>query len=227
MFVVWLFGALCTTAYGVAPKSYRCWKIEQTNGLYGDCVTYACPQAIKVVFKNGKWTNLAKGPGWLLYILNPDQKIYCTTTLDKWACNNIQLGSIIDEKKMKQVRTTEEKKIAGVTAVRIDYEPISGRRDWIQKKVGRSTYWVAKDINLPDAVTHIICGDSGLTNLHAVPLRTEMNRHFVAPLNTISITQVDVPGNFFEMPAGFKYTDKPPDLMNAGVGDIIKDMTGL
>jgi hypothetical protein len=222
-----LFLALTAgTTYGASPKTYHCWRIEQSNGLYGACTIYACSQAIKVVFKNGKWTNLAKGPNWLLYILNPDQKIYCTTTLENWKCNLVQLGSIVDEKKMTTVRRHEEKTIAGLTAVRIDYEPIPGRKDWVQKRVGRSTYWVAKDINLPDPVTHVICGESGLSNLHAIPLRTEANHHFVAPLDTTSITKVDVPASFFDMPGGYKYTDEAADLMNAGVGDIIRDMTG-
>jgi hypothetical protein len=181
---------------------------------------------VKIVFKNGKWINLAKAPDWQLYVLNPAGKIYCTTSLDRWKANLLQPKTIIDMKNIELVRSHEETRICGIPAIRLEYRMKNGRgvpRDSMSKLV----YWVARDIELPDPISHIICGNSSLPQLHAIPLRTQATGEVKKPLDTTSITQVDMPMQFFDMPTGYKYTEKAYDVMDAGIGDIIKDMTGL
>ena len=39
--------------------------------------------------------------------------------------------------------------------------------------------------------------------------------------------QIDLPLSFFGMPVGCKETKRPDDVMNSGVMDVVRDMTGF
>ncbi len=207
-----------TTAPG--GKQLRCWRIEQDNMLFGQCTIYACDQALKVVFKNGKWMNLARAPGWELYVFNPREKVYYHTPLDKWKANSVQLGLINSAPGTIVTRTTRTQRIAGQVAVQflplINGKPANG-----------GNCWIARDIVLPDQVYHVLCGNALLPQLHGLPLRVCVGSAELSnSVDTKSCVQTNMPASFFDLPKGYQLTAKPEDVMNTGIMDVVKDMTG-
>jgi hypothetical protein len=199
-------------------RQLHCWCIHQQSQLFGECTIYACSEALKVVFKSGKWSNIARAPAWELFVLNPSQKIYCHTPLDKWKANEFHLN-LVNSGKTELVRTKQVQKIGGLWAVAM-----------VGKSAGKqemnATYWVARDIHLPDQIYHVLCGNAFVPQLHALPLKVSMHTAMLQDsVNTTSASQVDLPFTFFDLPKNYKLAAHPEDVMNTGVMDVVKDMT--
>jgi hypothetical protein len=198
----------------------HCWRIEQQNFFFGECTIYACPEALKVTFVNGKWMNIAKAPGWELYVLNPGQKVYFHTPLDKWKANKVQ-QNLLNATAAELINTHKTSKIAG----QIVEETVSKVKDSQQIN---AHYWIARDMKLPDQIYHVICGNDIAPNLHAIPFKIAMKSNMVTDaVDTKSCSRVDLPSSFFDLPSGYKMTSNAEDVMNTGVTGIIKDMAGF
>jgi hypothetical protein len=201
-----------------ASKQLHCWRLEQSNAIFGECTIYACPEALKIVFKNGKWMNIARAPGWELFVFNPKEKIYSHTPLDKWKANTFHFG-LMNAASTKLVRTAHLQRIGGLWAVEMIPTGTAGQRV-------NERYWVARDLGLPDQISHVLCGNALLPQLHSVPLRVSMNTDAVQnTVDTTSSSQIDLPVTFFDIPTGYKLAAHPEDVMNSGVMDVVKDMT--
>jgi len=213
-----------TPAAKSAVKTFHCYRLKQKNVLFGECTVYASPQALKIVFTNGKFVNLCKAPDWQLYVINPREKIYNSVSLDKWQANKLQLDSMAASRKVELIETKETKKIAGLTAVKI----VPAVRTGGNRAREYGIYWVARDIHLPDQISHVMCGNSLLPTLHKIPLSVSMDSAVLrSSLTTTAADEVDMPVSFFDLPKGMKYTSHHEDVMNTGVMDIVKDMTGF
>jgi len=208
-----------------AAKHINCWRLEQKNILLGDCVVYASPTAIKVVFKNGKWVDIARAPDWELFVVNPDQKIFCRTTIDKWKINSVKLTAVVTNSgTTKVVKTGLRGRICGLPAFELKPNDVSVKPG----EGSANSFWVAQDLVMPEAICHIMCCNSFLPQLHAVPLRVRANVSVGSYLlDTTLVRQLDVQPTFFDLPPGLKETKNPEDIMNSGVMDVVKDMTGM
>ncbi|MBS1999445.1 MAG: hypothetical protein JSS86_24125 [Cyanobacteria bacterium SZAS LIN-2] len=207
-----------------ASKTYHCYRLRQKNELFGDCTVYACPQALKIVFDSGKWMNIAQAPDWELYVLNPREKVCSHTPLNKWKANSLMLGSINDSVATRPFMTDETQKIAGLTAVKM----VQGVRTAAGVSRTGSSFWVARDVKLPDQIYHVMCGNSLVQQLHRMPLRIHLNAgNLATSLDTTACSQVDLPASFFAVPKDFKVSPHPEDVLNTGVMDVVKDMTSF
>lgn len=206
------------------PIVLHCWRIEQQSSVFGDSIMYASPEAVKIVFKNGKWMNLAHAPGWELYVYNPREKVYWHTPLDQWKLKVGPLQAAVSAGPQTFVRSNRLAKIGGLWAVRL----IPRGRRLVDEHSETSGYWVARDLQFPEAIYRIACGNAFLPNLHALPLQVGVK---IGGMNmgvdTTSAGQVDLPAVFFNMPTGFRETKDPQEVMNTGIMDVVKDMTDL
>jgi hypothetical protein len=206
----------------------HCWRIEQTNLLWGDLTIYASAEALKVVTKNGKWMDIARAPAWKPYVLSPTSKTFCFVPLEKWDQSPLKINTL-NLAAVEWVHTKEEQKIGGLQAIKIVPKASVGRRN----KIAGGDYWISRDLQLPDPVCHMLCGNAALPQLHAVPLRVSIGNnsigstHTAYSVNTISASQVDLPATFFDLPKDFKETKQVQEVMSAGVMDVVKDMTGF
>jgi hypothetical protein len=215
----------CAPAWAAeAPKTkgpdrlVHCWRIEQENIYFGQCTIYACSEALKVTFINGKWMNICRAPAWELYVLNPGQKVYFHTPLDKWKANKFQLN-VLNATGSELVPTHEIGKIAGQFVLQT-ISKVRGKQETLAK------YWTARDLHFPDPIYHVLCGNDMAPQLHALPLKVVMNSSMLQNVvDTKSCVKVDLPLSFFDMPPGYRITANPEDVMNTGVMDIVKDMT--
>lgn len=209
-------------------RQLHCWKIEQKNMLWGDTTIYACSEALKVVTKNGKWMDLAKAPGWKPFVLSPANKTYCFVPLEQWDKSPLRV-STLNLAAVEWIRTKEEQKIGGLQAIRVVPKASKGRKN----KIASGSYWISRDLQLPDPICQMLCGNAALPQLHAVPLRVSVGSGsfgaagVVDSVDTISASQVDVPVTFFDMPKDYKETKQIQEVMSAGVMDVVKDMTGF
>jgi hypothetical protein len=226
---LWCFLGSATIAFGsesaksVPPaKQLHCWRIQQKNSFFGDCTVYACSEAVKIVFKSGKYMNLARAPGWELFVFNPGGKIYCRTALDKWKANGLQLDLATSSVPPQLVRTGQVQTVCGLVAVEVVPKSVGA----VHGRDMESSYWVARDLHLPDQICHILCGNGMLPMLHAVPLKVCTSSTVGNTMETTSASKIDLANTFFDMPKGYKETKDPQEVMNSGIMDVVKDMTG-
>jgi hypothetical protein len=214
---------VCRPSFASQPKMIKCWYIEEHNQLLGDCQIYACPQALKIVFFNKKWIDIAKAPDWELYILSPIAKLYWHTPLDKWKGTNlIQSASAID-RKVKPTKTGQTEKICSLTAVKY----IASAKEPGRNSMEEEQYWVTKDLALPRQISHIVCGNAGMADVDGFPLRAFAKRYSVKPtviIDTATAKSKTVPEDFFKLPSGYKYTDKPEAVMSGGVMNLLEQV---
>jgi hypothetical protein len=221
---VTLSAFVCWPSSARQPKMVKCWYIEEHNKLLGDNQIYASQQAVKIVFFNKKWIDIAKAPDWELYVLSPTAKIYWHTPLDKWKGTIlIQSASAID-RKVKPIKTAETKKICSFTALKYT---ATGTEPDMRGKGDFEEYWVTKDLALPKQINQIVSGNAGIPEVGGFPLRAFVKRNSIKPtlaLDTASAKITTVPEDFFKIPAGYKYTDKPEAVMSGGVMNILEQV---
>jgi len=214
----------CLPSVGSPQKMTKCWFIEEQNKLLGDNQIYASPRAVKIVFFNKKWIDIARAPDWELYVLNPTSKIYWHTPLSKWKGTALLQSASIIDRTVKPTKTDETKKILSFTATKY----VTTGTDPTRKEKEKEEYWVTKEIMLPKQIIHIIAANAGMPDTDGFPLRVTVMRfqgvNSTTMLNTASAKQTTVPENFFNLPSGYKYTSKPEDVMSGGVIHLLEQI---
>jgi hypothetical protein len=205
-------------------KMTKCWFIEEQNKLMGDNQIYASPQAVKIVFFNKKWIDIARAPDWELYVFSPSSKYYWHTPLSKWRGTALLQSASIIDRNVKPNKTKEVQKILSFNATK--YATIG--KDPTTHETEAEEYWVTKEIILPKEIIHIICTNAGIPDTDGFPLRVMVTRvrvaHGLTVLNTASAKMTTVPENFFNLPTGYKYSESPERVMSGGVMKLLEEV---
>jgi hypothetical protein len=129
-------------------------------------------------------------------------------------------------KDAKATKTNEQKRIAGLLATKYLAHGDNAARG----EVSSSRFWVTQDLKLPPQVIHILCCDAGVPDLDGVPLRVNAIRQGENPqvmLDTYSVSQVNLPDEFFVVPADYKLAKTPEGIiMSQNMKDMIEVFSG-
>jgi hypothetical protein len=207
-----------------APEAkVHCLRLQQSNMFFGDCTIYAADDALKIVFKSGKWMNICRGPKWELYILNPNEKIYCHTTLKNWKPARVNLA-MLSKGGLGLAPTRRMAIIAGLRAT--EYVPIEIPGG--DRYSGAKSVWVVADKTFPEAINTILAGNDFIANTHHLPLQVVFHTASIdKSVDTSAAAAVDMPRSFFDIPSGMRETKDAQEVMNSGIMDVVKDMAGF
>jgi len=222
--VVMLTTSFTLPGFAKSQNMTKCWYIEQHNQILGDNQIYATPQAVKIVFFNKKWVDFAKAPDWELYVFNPSSKVYWHTPLNKWKGTALLQSASAIDRKIKPTKTSETKKIAGFTATKYTAKGIDAAKGDVESE----EYWVTKDMAVPKQISHIVSSNADVPDTDGgFPLVVNVSRFkekTVRTINTLTAKQTTVPEDFFKLPSGYKYTDKPEVVMSGGVINLLQQL---
>ncbi|MBU6450135.1 MAG: hypothetical protein KGS72_00035 [Cyanobacteria bacterium REEB67] len=208
---------------GPTEGKVRCLRLQQSNMYFGDCTIYAADDALKIVFKSGKWMNICRGPKWELYVLNPGEKIYCHTALKDWKPARMNLA-MLSKGGQGLAPTKRMAIIAGLRAA--EYMPIESPGG--DRYSGAKSVWVVADRTFPEAINTILAGNDFIANTHRLPLRVVFHTASIdKSVDTSAAGEVDMPRSFFDIPFGMRETKDPQEVMNSGIMDVVKDMAGF
>jgi hypothetical protein len=212
----------CQPSHSKAVPTSKCWLFEQKNKFLGDTLVYASPKGIKVISAHNKWIEIAKAPNWDLYLLGPASHLYYRWELKKWRGHPLMTVTSRVTRDSKPVMTNQKGQIAGLTAVKY----VVSSQGAARSEVRGGVFWICRDLKLPEQVSHVMSGNTGIPQMDGIPLRAfaEIQNENPSPLlNTTSARTQSVPDDFFNWPAGYKLAKSPEEIIMGGITDLVKD----